>query len=88
MVSGPPRCNKSNGAHMAHKRLLFLRSPRTSDSLPRATVATQSAIKPGDAVIKRADMIVLGSNATGREKPKLTLDAVVRKDESESNGFE
>ncbi|KAI8543109.1 hypothetical protein RHMOL_Rhmol08G0192900 [Rhododendron molle] len=34
----------------------------------------------GDAVVKRADRIALGSNATGTGRPKLTLDAVVRKD--------
>jgi hypothetical protein len=36
--------------------------------------------RPGDAIVKRADRIALGSNATGRGRPKLTLDAVVRKD--------
>ena len=36
--------------------------------------------RPVDAVVKRADMIDLGSNAMGRGRPKLTLDAVVRKD--------
>ncbi|KAI8523159.1 hypothetical protein RHMOL_Rhmol13G0051900 [Rhododendron molle] len=43
--------------------------------------------RPGDAVVKRADMIVLGSNATGRGRPKLTLDAVVRKDLSIVEGL-
>ncbi|KAG5565645.1 hypothetical protein RHGRI_001531 [Rhododendron griersonianum] len=38
--------------------------------------------RPGDAVVKRADMIALGSNATGRGSPKLTLDAMVHKDMS------
>ncbi|KAI8547563.1 hypothetical protein RHMOL_Rhmol07G0206000 [Rhododendron molle] len=33
--------------------------------------------KPGDAVFKKTDMIVLGSNATGRGTLKLTLDTVV-----------
>ncbi|KAI8542827.1 hypothetical protein RHMOL_Rhmol08G0169600 [Rhododendron molle] len=36
--------------------------------------------RPGDAIVKRADRIAWGSNATGRGRPKLTLDAVVRKD--------
>ncbi|KAI8529824.1 hypothetical protein RHMOL_Rhmol11G0004100 [Rhododendron molle] len=36
--------------------------------------------RPEDAVVKRADRIDLDSNATGRGRPKLTLDAVVRKD--------
>ena len=36
--------------------------------------------RPEDAVVKRADRIVLGSNAPGRVRPKLTLDAVVPKD--------
>ncbi|KAI8559569.1 hypothetical protein RHMOL_Rhmol04G0184800 [Rhododendron molle] len=35
-----------------------------------------------DAIVKRADRIALDSNATGRGRPKLTLDAVVRKDMS------
>ncbi|KAI8538932.1 hypothetical protein RHMOL_Rhmol09G0141800 [Rhododendron molle] len=34
--------------------------------------------RPGDAVVKRAD--IMGGNATERGKPKLTLDAIVRKD--------
>ncbi|KAI8535535.1 hypothetical protein RHMOL_Rhmol10G0181700 [Rhododendron molle] len=38
--------------------------------------------KSGDAVVKRADMIALGSNATERGRPKLTLDAVVHNDMS------
>ncbi|KAI8558931.1 hypothetical protein RHMOL_Rhmol04G0134400 [Rhododendron molle] len=36
--------------------------------------------RPKDAVVKRADRIVLGSNATGRGRPKLTLNTVVHKD--------
>ncbi|KAI8562254.1 hypothetical protein RHMOL_Rhmol03G0020600 [Rhododendron molle] len=36
--------------------------------------------RPGDAIVKRADRIALGSNATGRCRSKLTLDTVVRKD--------
>ncbi|KAI8542873.1 hypothetical protein RHMOL_Rhmol08G0174000 [Rhododendron molle] len=36
--------------------------------------------RPGDVVVKRAEMIASGSNATGRGRPKLTLDAVVSKD--------
>ena len=36
--------------------------------------------RPADAVVKRMDMITLGRNAQGRRRPKLTLDAVVRKD--------
>ena len=36
--------------------------------------------RPVDAVVKRADMIDLGSNTMGRGRPKLTLDTVVRKD--------
>ncbi|KAI8572114.1 hypothetical protein RHMOL_Rhmol01G0173400 [Rhododendron molle] len=35
-----------------------------------------------DAVVKRADRIVLDSNVTGRSRPKLTLDAMMRKDMS------
>ncbi|KAI8568266.1 hypothetical protein RHMOL_Rhmol02G0184700 [Rhododendron molle] len=38
--------------------------------------------KPEYAIVKRADRIDLGSNATGRGRRKLTLDAVVRKDMS------
>ncbi|KAI8559840.1 hypothetical protein RHMOL_Rhmol04G0206200 [Rhododendron molle] len=38
--------------------------------------------RPEDAVVKRADMITLDSNAMGRGRPKLTFDAVVRKDMS------
>ncbi|KAI8550503.1 hypothetical protein RHMOL_Rhmol06G0112100 [Rhododendron molle] len=38
--------------------------------------------RPKDAVVKRVDMITLGSNTSGRDRPKLTLDAVVRKDMS------
>ncbi|KAI8559998.1 hypothetical protein RHMOL_Rhmol04G0220700 [Rhododendron molle] len=38
--------------------------------------------RPEDAVVKRADRIALDSNATGRGRPKLILDAVVRKDMS------
>ncbi|KAI8551105.1 hypothetical protein RHMOL_Rhmol06G0159200 [Rhododendron molle] len=38
--------------------------------------------RPGDAVVKRADIIALDINATGRDRPKLTLDVVVRKDMS------
>ncbi|KAI8572176.1 hypothetical protein RHMOL_Rhmol01G0177900 [Rhododendron molle] len=38
--------------------------------------------RPEDAAVKRADRIVLDSNATGRGRLKLTLDAVVRKDMS------
>ncbi|KAI8527319.1 hypothetical protein RHMOL_Rhmol12G0066600 [Rhododendron molle] len=41
-----------------------------------------SCSEPRDAVVKRADRKVLGSNATGRGRPKLILDAVVRKDMS------
>ena len=36
--------------------------------------------RTADAVVKRADMIALDRNAPGRGRPKLTLDAVVRKD--------
>ncbi|KAI8537727.1 hypothetical protein RHMOL_Rhmol09G0047400 [Rhododendron molle] len=35
-----------------------------------------------NAIVKRADRITLDSNATGRGRPKLTLDAVVHKDMS------
>ncbi|KAI8530599.1 hypothetical protein RHMOL_Rhmol11G0071800 [Rhododendron molle] len=34
----------------------------------------------GDTIVKRADRRALGSNATGRGIPKLTLNAVVSKD--------
>ncbi|KAI8563836.1 hypothetical protein RHMOL_Rhmol03G0140100 [Rhododendron molle] len=37
--------------------------------------------KPVD-VVERVDRVALGSNATGRERPKLRLDAVVLKDMS------
>lgn len=37
--------------------------------------------KPVDVVVKRVDRVVLGSNGTGRRRPRLTLD-VVRKDTS------
>jgi hypothetical protein len=36
--------------------------------------------RPADAVVKRVDRLALGRNAQGRGRPKLTLDAVVRKD--------
>ena len=36
--------------------------------------------RPADAVVKRVDRIALGRKAQGRGRPKLTLDAVVRKD--------
>jgi hypothetical protein len=36
--------------------------------------------RPTEAIVKRADRIALHSNAPGRGRPKLTLDAVVRKD--------
>ena len=36
--------------------------------------------RPADAVVKRVDRIALGRNTQGRGRPKLTLDAVVRKD--------
>lgn len=32
--------------------------------------------RPIDVVVKRVDRLVLGSNATGRERPELTLDVV------------
>ena len=36
--------------------------------------------RPPDVVVKNSDMIVLDSRARGRGRPKLTLDAVIRKD--------
>jgi hypothetical protein len=36
--------------------------------------------RPTESIVKRADRIALHSNAPGRGRPKLTLDAVVRKD--------
>ena len=36
--------------------------------------------RPADAVVRRVDRITLGRKEQGRGRPKLTLDAVVRKD--------
>ena len=38
--------------------------------------------RPEDAVVKRVDRLALSSNVRGRGRPKLTLDAVIRKDMS------
>lgn len=47
-----------------------------------------STIRSVDAIVKRVDRIDLGSNATRRGRPKLTLDAVFRKDMSTPNLIE